>query len=196
MLHRIHRFIVLLGVLCLGVPAEAGAADAYFAPGHEGAVVDLLRPHSDEDMVLGDWTLTTLDAGPACELRLGFTRKGGDGTVTTATLRPATTGEGSFVFRWSPARPDALGAALEALIRGNDPGDFFKERCKAPEVLVEEEQEAEDEEAGDGSIVEEIKPWVPSASAAIWLAVLLLTIGGLVLLVWRGRKKKKAPTPE
>ena len=129
--HDILRFILTCALL-----GQSGAAlgSGAFRPGHEGEVVALLRPNSDEDLVLARWSLTSLEAGPACEVRLGF--ESGAGDSVSLTLRPSAEGQGSFRFLWSPTRPDRLGAAAEALIRGNDPGDFFRDACIREEAPV------------------------------------------------------------
>jgi hypothetical protein len=119
-----HLLLVLTG-LWLVAPGSATAA-VYFLPGNEGAVVDLLRPHSDEDLTLEGWTLQSLEVGPLCEVRFAFD---GGGDSVRAVIRPVDD-LGGLGFTWAPTRPGTLGDALEALVRGNASEDFFADVCE------------------------------------------------------------------
>ncbi|MFH1533192.1 MAG: hypothetical protein ABIK09_20900 [Pseudomonadota bacterium] len=179
---HIRLLFISFSVLLLAVPSMARSSQDYFLPGNEGAVVKLLHPHSDEDLVLGSWALATLEVGPICEIRMSFQGQGTDGQVTV-TLTPDPSWGGSIAFSWDPVRPEGLGDSLEALVGGNDPGYFFKGRCEVP-VDVEEEE---------ASVEAKVTAWVPSPSAAIWVAALVLALAGLILLGVKGKRKKKAP---
>jgi hypothetical protein len=183
MTRHLHRFMLLLGGLLL-VPQGAALAEvSYFQQGNEAAVVALLKPHTDEDLVLGPWTLATLDVGPACELRFGFAKGTGEPEIV-ATLTPATEGKGSFAYAWTPSRPDDLGGAFEGLIATNDPGGFFTDRCAVPPDPVKGGVD------DDETVEELVAAWVPTPAAGLWVAALVLALAGVVLLGWKSRKKK------
>ncbi len=167
--------LILLGGLLLAPSTAARADVTYFQQGNEDAVVALLEPHNDENLVIGPWTLATLEVGPTCELRFGFEN---DGEAVTATLTPATGGAGSFAYAWAPSRPEDLGGPLEALINGNDPGEFFAERCLAPKDPVKGSVE-------DPTVEEQVAAWVPTPASALWVAALVLGLLGLVILGWK-----------
>lgn len=178
-----HRLIMILFGGLLLVPQGAAHAEVtYFQQGNESAVVALLEPHTSENLVLGEWTLATLEVGPTCELRFGFAK--GEAEVT-ATLTPAAGGAGSFAYAYAPSRPDDLGGPFEALIAGNDPGGFFTERCLPPEDPVK--GNADDAEE---TIEEQVAAWVPTPAAGLWVVALVLGLAGILLLAWKGRKKK------
>ncbi len=186
--------LILLGALLMGTSATAQADVTYFQQGNEAAVVALLKPHTDEDLAIGPWTLATLEVGPTCELRFGFA-KGAGAAEVTATLTPAAGGAGSFAYAWAPSRPEDLGDPFEALINGNDPGEFFVERCLAPEDPVKGDVE-------DPTVEEQVAAWVPTPASALWIAALVLGLLGLAVLGWKSKKKGKkgaappAATPE
>ena len=119
--------VVLLAGFLVCASGDA-VGNEVFPPGHEAAVVQLLEPYDDENLVLAGRPLESLEVGPACEIRLGFHAVAGDDAVTVKLL-PAHKTAGSFRFQWDPARPEGLGDALEALVRGNIPEDFFQDRC-------------------------------------------------------------------
>lgn len=118
-----HLLLVLVGLL-LSASAPAAAGE-YFLPGNEGAVVELLRPYTDETLSLEGWTLGSLEVGPLCEVRFVFE---GSGDAIRVSAHPVDGLEG-VGFIWAPTRPGALGDALEGLIRGNAPADFFVDVC-------------------------------------------------------------------
>ncbi len=62
---------ILTALLSLSVATQAAATE-FFLPGNEAAVMALLRPYSDETLRLEGWSLETLEAGPACAVRMGF----------------------------------------------------------------------------------------------------------------------------
>ena len=124
---RSPTLLPALIALLLVSPAPAGA-ETYFLPGQEDAVVQLLRPYSDEALVLNGWSLVHLAAGPLCAVRLGFS-SGHGAEETTVTLRSGDGDPARIAFDWEPIRPADLGDALEALVQGNDPGDFFVTTC-------------------------------------------------------------------
>ena len=119
--------LLLLAGFLLCAPGDA-IGEEVFLPGHEAAVVELLKPYTPGDLVLEGRPLESLELGPACEIRLRFSAAAGDDAVT-AKLLPADEAAGWVRFSWDPARPAGLGPALEALVRGNIPGEFFQDRC-------------------------------------------------------------------
>ena len=117
----------LLLLVC--APGGAAAAEVYFTPGEEAAVVDLLIPYTDADLRLEGWDLEGIDVGPTCELRFHLREAAGAGEAMVRVL-PADSGDGSFRFDWGAAAPPRpLASAFEELLRGNDPGSFFQDRC-------------------------------------------------------------------
>ncbi len=60
---------------------------------------------------------------------MGFV-EAGTGARVMAKVVPGADGASDLGFHWTPERPGALGDALEALVRGNDPGHFFRDRCR------------------------------------------------------------------
>ncbi len=175
-----YRQPVLFFAFGLFLCSSTALADEYFLLGNEAAVVALLHPHSDENLVIGSWSLETLEVGPSCEIRMGFMKEGADEPIKV-TITPALSGTGSFSFAWAQAKPEDLGGPLETLLRGNDPGDFFRDRCQSKsDNHVEDEPDAA-----------EVSSWIPSPAAALWIGALVLGIAGLFLLGWRGKKKKK-----
>ncbi len=197
-------------VLCLlGLaPGAAGAMD-FFLPGNEEAVVALLRPHSDEDLTLGAWSLERLEVGPACEIRLGF-EDAGSGDRTVVHVGPKGDGTGALAFRGVPRRPESLGAALEGLVLGNDPGHFFRDRCRVgvdpengtdgdpppsefveAETLTSAEVDPSPTESGGLAFLNEAASiWVQTMTALFWL--LVLAAGGAALVLQRRRRSVEA----
>jgi len=188
-----HLLLVLVGLL-LASPETAAARD-YFLPGNEGAVVELLRPHTDEDLTLDGWDLVSLEVGPLCEVRFVFER----GTESArAALRPVD-GLAGLGFTWASTPPPKLGDALDTLIRENAPTDFFRGVCEAKTDPVK----------GDGggapisTLLATAAGDAPPASAegdGVSLALmlrLLLVLGlsafGLVLLGWGRPDAAAAP---
>ena len=96
--------LILLGGLLLAPSTAARADVTYFQQGNEDAVVALLEPHNDENLVIGPWTLATLEVGPPCELRFGFAKGAGDAEVT-ATLTPLQGEAGASPTRGRPLGP-------------------------------------------------------------------------------------------
>ena len=144
-------------------------------------MVKLLQPFNDEDLVLGAWSLERLDVGPYCELRLGFRSPDGDDPVT-ATLRPSGSSAGSFLFFWEPVRPPHLGDALEVLVMGNDPGDFFRDRCRSVDDPEGDPGDPEEDSLVlDDAISDHGGPWF--ARLVSLLAVLGLVPWSVVLRI-------------
>lgn len=202
-MRRLARTFLVAGLLL--VTARPAGATEFFLPGNEGAVLELLRPYSDETLVLGDWSLEALELGPACELRLAFVAAGTDARVTARVVPGDREGRG-LGFRWKPERPGALGDALEALVRGNAPGDFFRERCRGdvdpvtgvtgdpePAPFIEaafrlpeglEAPRVEGKESG--ALADVISTWNRGAAVLLWVLVLGAAMTALILL-GRGR---------
>lgn len=165
---------LLIAVFVLGAPALALGGSA-FLPGHEDAAVRLLLPNTDEDLVLDGRSLERFTVGPGCEIHLSFAAVADDGGIT-ATLSPSDPGRGSFRFRWTPRRPPQLGDALEALVRSNDPGDFFEGRCQ----VFDETWTDEVDRTGSVDVVTEDA--APSGGGTRWM-VLLVGLLGLIAAI-------------
>ncbi|MFH1533191.1 MAG: hypothetical protein ABIK09_20895 [Pseudomonadota bacterium] len=194
---RSRHLVLLLAALLLAAPGPA-VAGTYFNPGNEGAVVDLLRPYTDEDLSLEGRALASLAVGPLCEIRLNFD---GGAEAAMVVLHPKHGLEG-MVFAWTPARPRGLGDALEALIQGNAPEDFFRNVCQHKTDPVKGDEVRGTSFAPLQSAAEGVPP-DPGAGAdlpvLLWLRILLwvsLSALGLALL---GRRQPgvepSAPLP-
>jgi len=167
---------LLFGTLSAGALANNANNDRlYFQKGHEGAVIALLSPHTDENLVLGAWTLRSLEVGPGCEIRMGFDGDAWGGRISVS-ITPELLGDGSFSFSWEPTRPGDLGGALESLLKGNDPGDFFVNRCKAG-VAKGDEAPADYSSDAVGT-----RTLAPSPASSLWLIAGLLIVIGLCFL--------------
>jgi len=115
--------------LLVCTPVGAAAAEVYFVQGEEAAVVDLLRPYTDEDLRLEGWGLEGIDVGPACEFRFRLREVAGSGETMVRVFPAEESDSGSFRFDWGVASHRSLVRAFEDLLRGNDPGSFFQDRC-------------------------------------------------------------------
>lgn len=206
MMPRLHVPVAWFFVALLMGEAGAASGQEAFIPGNEAAVVKLLQPFNDENLVLEGWSLERLDIGPACELRLRFSSPDGDDLVT-ATLRRSASFAKSFLFIWEPMRPPHLGDALEALVRGNDPGHFFRDRCRPADDLEENSLPLDDavdsllrvwshitrdeEEVNELAVlIDSVRVWVPSAVQMFWLLLVLVAAAGLFLL-GRGQRPQE-----
>ena len=196
---RRQRMFALLAGLLLGWSGPA-SGEPVFLVGHEGEVVGLLRPYSDEDLALEGWTLSSLAAGPACEVRLRF--EAGAAAPVSLTLRPSVEGPGSFEFLWMPERPERLGAALEGLILGNDPGAFFDGVCVAADdpatrtLTLGWGRDTATAEQGEEPAPEQPRDregWEgPEPAVWLWLLYVLIAAGGMLFLGLQGRRRRRS----
>ncbi|MFH1531490.1 MAG: hypothetical protein ABIK09_12250 [Pseudomonadota bacterium] len=100
-----------------------------FQPGHEARALDLIAPHTTDDLVLGDWSLEGMVPGPACAVRFLFVH---DGEEVWFVLAPGDEPGAPPILQYTVpgAAPVSLREDLAALLTSNDPGAIFADACQ------------------------------------------------------------------
>ena len=123
-------------ILAFAGSIHAGDAETIdiFRAGQEADVLALLGPYDEASFEIRGWSLDGVSVGPGCEILFKMVHRGAEERVEVFVVPRASGGPGSFAYRWDGAAGhDAqiaqLRSGFEALVDGNDPGDFFTTRC-------------------------------------------------------------------